>query len=363
MKSSFSDAPRIGIVTWDFDPPRGGLGRALQEMVHALRERHVHVDVYTVIQTSFFSRLLFSISLLWKLSRWVNRHRIDLLLLPTGPGGLFLMRRLKNCRCIVLSYHTYLQQARYVPGEWWKAIFVPFERHTFNLADSVFCYCEDTQNILRKEYGVRDIRLLPQILEVEPWMSKGVSEQCRCDGSMVRQCSPQAPLIMTHRHYQKHLCLFIGRPDRRKGIHVLWRAWKGVSECLPDAKLRIIQHGDLPQAELIALVQSADLVICPSYLEGFGLVAVEAMAAGTPVIACDSDGIRSLIRHAETGWLVPRGDAIALAQGITRLLMDESLRKRLAVAAQKDVRLRFERQKSVSALLQTVLEIRDSSPD
>jgi len=76
-----------------------------------------------------------------------------------------------------------------------------------------------------------------------------------------------------------------------------------------------------------------DLFAFPSHHEGLGSVLLQAMAAGTPIVASDTGGIPELIRHEDTGLLVPPGDAESLAAAIERLYGDEKLRRRLAGAA------------------------------
>ncbi len=83
------------------------------------------------------------------------------------------------------------------------------------------------------------------------------------------------------------------------------------------------------------------LLVLPSLAEGFGLVLIEAMAAGVPVVASDVPGIRDVIRNEVTGLLVPPRDPAALASAIGRVVHDASLRERLIARAREDVRDRF----------------------
>jgi glycogen synthase len=83
------------------------------------------------------------------------------------------------------------------------------------------------------------------------------------------------------------------------------------------------------------------LLVLPSRAEGFGLVLIEAMAARVPVVATDVPGIRNVVRHGETGLLVPHGDARALALAIDALIRDRALRERLIEGALEDVQRRF----------------------
>jgi D-inositol-3-phosphate glycosyltransferase len=74
---------------------------------------------------------------------------------------------------------------------------------------------------------------------------------------------------------------------------------------------------------------AAEAVVVPSHYESFGLVALEAMACGTPVVASETGGLVFLVRDGETGFHVPVGDAPALAEKIDLLIRDEALRARL----------------------------------
>ena len=78
---------------------------------------------------------------------------------------------------------------------------------------------------------------------------------------------------------------------------------------------------------------AAELVVMPSDYESFGMVALEAMACGTPVIASDVGGLAYLVRHGRTGYRVPARGPGALAAKITRLLTDEGLRRRMGQRA------------------------------
>jgi glycosyltransferase involved in cell wall biosynthesis len=74
-----------------------------------------------------------------------------------------------------------------------------------------------------------------------------------------------------------------------------------------------------------------DMLVLPSLNEGMGRVLVEAMAAGKPVVASRVGGIPDLVRHAETGYLVPPADEEALADGIKKLLDDPEKAKQMGL--------------------------------
>ena len=87
--------------------------------------------------------------------------------------------------------------------------------------------------------------------------------------------------------------------------------------------------GAQPQDRLPAWYVAADVTVLPSYYESFGMVALEAMACGSPVVASRVGGLQSTVRDRVTGLLVPDHDPGALAEALDRLLDDEDLRWRL----------------------------------
>jgi len=87
--------------------------------------------------------------------------------------------------------------------------------------------------------------------------------------------------------------------------------------------------GALPQGSLPAWYVAADATVLPSYYESFGMVALEAMACGSPVVASRVGGLQATVRDRVTGLLVPDHDPVALADALGRLLGDEDLRWRL----------------------------------
>jgi D-inositol-3-phosphate glycosyltransferase len=87
--------------------------------------------------------------------------------------------------------------------------------------------------------------------------------------------------------------------------------------------------GSQPQSVLPLYYAAADLTVLPSYYESFGMVALEAMACGSPVIASRVGGLVTTVRDGVTGFLVPDGDVGALAERIETLVTDPELRWRL----------------------------------
>lgn len=96
--------------------------------------------------------------------------------------------------------------------------------------------------------------------------------------------------------------------------------------------------GFLPALELAALLAAADCVVVPSRYEPFGMIALEAHAAGTPVAAAASGGLAELVDPGVTGVTFPAADPVGLADAVDRLLRDEVFARRVARRARSALR-------------------------
>jgi glycogen synthase len=161
--------------------------------------------------------------------------------------------------------------------------------------------------------------------------------------------------------------LFVGRLERVKGVEVLLEAAAMVVKQVPHARFvlaggshptlpannlnamirndslqnNVVQLGHLPKRELDVLYRKARLCVVPSHYESFGLVALEAMAAGLPVVGTRTGGLPEVIEDGKTGLLVAPGDASELAAAITTLLTDPARAEEMGTAARERVANRF----------------------
>lgn len=170
------------------------------------------------------------------------------------------------------------------------------------------------------------------------------------------------------------LVLFVGRVEPIKGIDTLIKALAHIIHNEPerrgkvmlcviggdvsdtpdrwDAELQrlnslrqelgvgdmVIFAGAHDQQALPCYYSAADIVVVPSHYESFGMVALEAMACGTPVIASDVGGLSFIVKNDETGLLVPYNDPAALAEKIHYLLSDPARRDLMGIAAEQAAR-------------------------
>ncbi len=91
----------------------------------------------------------------------------------------------------------------------------------------------------------------------------------------------------------------------------------------------VIFMGKRAQDTLPYYYSAAEVVVVPSFYESFGMVALEAMACGTPVVASQVGGLAFLVQDGTTGFVVPDGDAQALCNRLQILAEDNDLRTRL----------------------------------
>lgn len=179
--------------------------------------------------------------------------------------------------------------------------------------------------------------------------------------------------------------LFVGRLESRKGIDVLLDAIPNVLAQFPHAILdivgddtipkpdgttykgeflkkdlpasirsRIVFHGRAEEHELREFYRDCDIFIAPSRYESFGLVFLEALMFGKPVIGCDAGGGPEVVTDGETGYLVAPGDVEGLKNALIKLLSEPKLRREMGAAARVDYERRFTVQALVSDLTSAI---------
>jgi phosphatidylinositol alpha-mannosyltransferase len=154
--------------------------------------------------------------------------------------------------------------------------------------------------------------------------------------------------------------LFVGRLEPRKGFPVAVRAFALLARGYPDLRLlvvgdgsarnaidnlpadvidRVVMLGRVKGGELPAYYRAADVFVSPALgNESFGIVLLEAMAAGLPVVASDISGYRDVARNDREALLVPPADPDALAAGVARVLEERELAESLVEAGRRRAR-------------------------
>ncbi|HZT97482.1 MAG TPA: glycosyltransferase [Chloroflexota bacterium] len=171
----------------------------------------------------------------------------------------------------------------------------------------------------------------------------------------------------------RKVVLCVGRMDRAKGVDALLDAITGLrerGELSPAMRLVIVGGSDhrrdgvaadevarlrgivrsrdlgrfadfrgvVPQEELPLYYAAADVCAVPSSYESFGMVALEALSCGRPVVGFRSRGLEQTVRDGRSGLLVPVGEALAFGRALNQVLDDPALAKRMGIAARESVR-------------------------
>ncbi len=246
---------------------------------------------------------------------------------PVGEMAEWLLGR---ARRRVATYHSDV-----VRQKGWLRFYAPFLRRALGAMECIMVtsprYLE-TSPFLRPVAG--RCRLVPLGIDVQRFLA---AEPARAEELRQRLGGP--------------LLLFVGRLRYYKGLHYLLRAlnelpgvqlavvgsgpmeaeWKGLAKGLGLAR-RVRFLGEVTDEELPAYYHAADCFVLPACerSEAYGLVQVEAMAAGLPVVCTElGTGTSFVNQHGETGLVVPPRDPQALAEACRTLLADAELRLRM----------------------------------
>jgi glycosyltransferase involved in cell wall biosynthesis len=167
------------------------------------------------------------------------------------------------------------------------------------------------------------------------------------------------------------VAIWVGRPDPVKDLPTLLRAFARVHRELPAARLILVGNieasaitaqiaaldlsnvvrltGAVSHTDLPALYQVATAYVHSSYYEGLGLVLIEAGAAGLPVVSTATDGARDIVIERETGFLVPIGDAEAMAGRVIEVFSHPERASKMGERARRHVAERFDQQRSAAS--------------
>lgn len=224
---------------------------------------------------------------------------------------------------------------------------IEVERLIAARADGLICASDDERRALQEYYGADPARI-----RVVP---------CGVDLVRFRGMDREAVRRSLSLNGEK-LVLFVGRIEAAKGVDLLLSAaaelaseppfqvlivggdgtGNGETERLRSVALslglghRVNFLGPVEHDRLPLFYNAADVCVVPSYHESFGLVALEAMACGTPVVASDVGGLRETVKDGITGYLIAGRSPQPFARRITSLLADGALRSSLGRAARQE---------------------------
>jgi glycosyltransferase involved in cell wall biosynthesis len=206
----------------------------------------------------------------------------------------------------------------------------------------------------------RGVRYPARVRRVYHGMEPNVTEALERDGQLIRAELGLGP--------QDFLVGNVGRLALQKGQRHLILAMPLLLERVPRAHAVIAGRGDLedylrdlsvevgvadrvhvlgPRRDVPALMHAIDVFAMPSIWEGFGLVLLEAMSAGRPIVASRVATIPEIVLDGETGVLVPAGDPVALAEALAGLAHDSERARRYGEAGRERLRTQFSIDKMV----------------
>ena len=200
------------------------------------------------------------------------------------------------------------------------------------------------------------------LLESAPWLKRPIT--VIYNGIDVAEIDAAAPLDLAL-PADAVTVGFVGHFEGRKGYLDFAQAWQLAAEQCPNGHAIIAGQGrrepdfraaleGAPRVQWLgfrsdvpAVMKALDVFVLPSRFEGFGLVLVEAMAAGAACIAYNSSNMPEIISDGVEGWLVPLGDVPALAGAIVQLCADKALRSRMGAAARAAAVARFSAERMI----------------
>ncbi len=337
---------RIGIVcpyTWDVP---GGVQAHVRDLAESLLELGHEVSVLTPVDdpdtadlpayvtpggravpvpyNGSVARLAFGPVSLTRTRRWLRKGQFDVLHLhePTVPS-LSMIACFAARGPMVATFHTATARSRALQV-FGTAMQPGLEKITGRIAVS-----PAARRVVVEHLG-HDAVLIPNGVRVAAFA-----------GAQPLPDLPPGPRVV-----------FLGRVDEdRKGLSVLLEALPSLVRQVPDVQVLVAGPGEVeppaPNVHVLGLVSAADKprvfasgdVYCApnTHGESFGIVLIEAMATGTPVVAADLEAFRRVLDDGDAGVLFPVGDSAALANALADLLGDPARREALSVRGSEAV--------------------------
>jgi glycosyltransferase involved in cell wall biosynthesis len=174
--------------------------------------------------------------------------------------------------------------------------------------------------------------------------------------------SEKFPYSPTPRNYD---IITLGGLYKRRGVHYLIMAMPKIIKEFPETKLHIagdgpqriylfrlseklgiknnvIFHGLIPHTKVADLYKACRVMVLPTLHESFGLVLLEAMSSGRPVVATDAVGPREIVVNGKNGYVVPMRDHDALAEAVCKLLEDYDLSYRMGLEGRRLIEKKYD---------------------
>jgi glycosyltransferase involved in cell wall biosynthesis len=340
------------LATYGYDPIMLVLANStdqVQSFMEPMRARGVQTDC--LYMSSDIDSCLVA-----RLARYMLQHRLDIVHTHLFHADIYgtLAARLAGIRRLVSTKHGFNPWRRQWLYGWLDRLAAGWQTHIITISEAIGQWLVQVERL-----PAAKMRTIHYALDVEHF--RGDQRISPVLASLSR------PLLGT-----------VTRLLHQKGVHILLDAFATCLRHVPQASLVILgdgperdaleaqvhahgmaQHvhflGYMATPEVSAIMRGVDIFAFPTFGEGFGLVLLEAMAWGKPVVASQVMAIPEIVLHEETGFLIPPGDATSLAQVLLRLMQDPPLCRRLGMAGQR----RVEREFTVERMVQQTVCVYD----
>ncbi len=340
---------KIGIVSPYAYPRPGGANSYIREQYEQLRELGHDVRIITapwgddppaqdVIQigqalavpyNGSIGRITLSLRLEWLVSRMLKREQFDVIHHHEPLVPFLSMQILDRAKCPnVATFHAF---GGFSLSYWLGR---PFGQMYMQKLDARICVSSAAKHYVSR-YFPGEYRIIPNGVDVDFYASARAFPEYR-DG--------------------KVNIFFVGRAEPRKGAMYLLRAYALLKRRYPETRLILAAHGQqvgamrrfvrrerladvlfagrVSDVDKARFLKTADVFCAPSTgQESFGIVLLEAMAAGRAIVASDIHGYKKVVQRDVSGLLVEPKDPDELCEAIARLIEDRALRERLGHAA------------------------------
>ena len=369
--------PRILHLGKYYPPVRGGIETVVETLCRGERSsaepralvlntapRTVHDVVDGVAVTRVASLMqIGAVSLAPTLPMWLARSTADLIVLhEPNPMALVAYYLARPRTPLVVWYHSEVIRPRWR----YRLFYEPFVEFALRRAVRIVVATPHMLDAPALTAHREKCVVIPYGLEIDRYQPSSAV------ASMVDEIrgKARAPTL-----------LFVGRLVGYKGLEVLLRALPGLDvetvvvgdgprrAALEDVARelgvadRVRFVGQVTDDELLAWYHACDALVLPSVSrqEAFGMVQLEAMLCGRPVVSTDLPGVSWVNQHERTGLVVRHGDVAALRDALVRLVADPELRRRLGAEARTRILAQFTSQSMCRATVSLYQEIRSGA--
>jgi len=366
----------------------GGMNVYVRELTRFLGQAGVHVDVFTRSQDEHVPHILHDLGYGNRVVHVPAGPEVPLpkqelsKYLPAFAGGVQDFASRKDIHYDLIHSHYWMSgiAAGYLQDAWQIPIIQMF--HTLGqVKNQIARSPSEIEGSYRTDGEQKVMQIANRIVAATPSEEEQITSLYHVDAQKITIVPPG---VDTGHFYpipadeakaaigippEARMLLFVGRIEPLKGVDTLIRAIaimreKCIAALCPyylsiiggdpngdpeniDSEMHRLQQlchelglddmvvflGKRDQTTLPYYYSAAEMLVMPSFYESFGMVALEAMACGTPVVASHTGGLAYLVQDGITGFTVPGGDVAALANRLTQLIDDSDLRQKLGSQA------------------------------